>query len=48
MMDFLDAFFNTPGVGGVLVIVVVTTLILCYGLTIRWISKGHEDKAEKL
>ncbi len=44
MMEFLDAFFNTPGVGGVLACAVIVTLALSYGLTIRWISKGHKDE----
>ncbi len=46
-MQFVDAFFNTPGVGGVVAGTVIATLIICYGLTIRWISKGEENSAER-
>jgi hypothetical protein len=44
MTAFVDALFNTAGVGGVAVCIVVTTLVISYGLTIRWISKGNTDK----
>ena len=46
-MWYVDLIFDTPGVGGVVACSVITTLVVCYGLTVRWISKGHEDKAEK-
>ena len=45
-MRYLDALFDTPGVGGAVVCAAVVILIVCYGLTIKWISKGHEDKTE--
>ena len=36
------AIFETPGVGGIVAAGAIATLLVCYGLTIRWISKGHE------
>lgn len=45
-MDFLKAVFDTAGIGGLLVGFIVTALLLCYGLTARWISKGYEEKTE--
>ena len=43
-MAFIDELFNTAGYGGLAVGAIVVTLVLCYGLTIRWISKGHKDE----
>ena len=43
-MENLEAIFETPGVGGALACAVIVTLVVCYGLTIRWIAKGHEDQ----
>jgi len=42
----VDAFFQTPGVGGAVACTVIVILITCYGLTIRWISRGHEEETE--
>jgi len=42
----VDAFFQTPGVGGAVACAVIVTLVACYALTIRWISKGHEEDVE--
>ncbi len=39
----VDALLKTPGVGGAVACAVVVILVVCYGLTIRWISKGHKD-----
>ncbi len=39
-MQNLNLLFDTPGIGGVLTCVLVLTLCICYGLTIRWISKA--------
>ncbi len=42
----VETVFQTPGVGGAVACGVITILVCCYGLTIRWISKGHEEEAE--
>jgi hypothetical protein len=42
MID-VETLFQTPGVGGAVAATAILTLITCYGLTIRWISRGHED-----
>jgi hypothetical protein len=42
-MWIVDAVFETPGVGGAVAGAVILILIVCYGLTIKWISKGHID-----
>jgi hypothetical protein len=39
----VEAFFETPGVGGAVAASIIVILALCYGLTIRWISRGRED-----
>jgi hypothetical protein len=46
-MQFVDVVFNTPGVGGLVAGSVISILIVCYGLTVRWISKGEENSAER-
>lgn len=48
----VSVFFDTPGIGGAVWGCVFATLIVCYGFTIRWISKGQSqsqsnDKEEK-
>ncbi len=46
-MDYIDFIFNTPGIGGLLACAVIVTLLVTYGLTAIWISKGHEDKIKE-
>ena len=46
MLEFFEKLFDTASVGGVLVCIIVVTLVLSYGLTIRWISKGQVDETE--
>ncbi len=43
----VSTFFKTPGVGGALACSVIAILVTCYGLTIRWISKGHQKGPER-
>ncbi|HEX3001642.1 MAG TPA: hypothetical protein VHN82_04635 [Methanoregula sp.] len=38
--------FDLPGFGGAVACTVINTLIICYGLTVRWISKGHKKKSQ--
>jgi len=45
-MAFIDELFNTSGYGGLAVGAIVVILVLSYGLTLRWITKGHSDKKE--
>ena len=45
-MEFSDWLFNTSGLGGLAVAIIVVTLVSSYGLTVMWISKGHTDKTE--
>lgn len=42
----VEALFQTPGVGGATACSIIVILLVCYGLTIRWISKGHQDNSE--
>ena len=42
----VDAFFETPGVGGAVACTIIVILVACYGLTIKWISKGHSKEVE--
>ncbi len=46
-MGYVDYILNTPGFGGLVACAVIVTLVTCYGLTIVWISKGHEDKIKE-
>ncbi len=41
----IDTILKEPGLGGVMACVVIVVLAVCYGLTIRWISKGRGDDA---
>ncbi len=44
-MPDISVFFETPGVGGVIAVFVITTIIATYSLTLRWVLRGHkEDK----
>jgi len=42
----LKYIFTTPGIGGLVVITVFTTLLISYGLTIKWISKAGKREEE--
>ena len=42
----VETVFQTPGVGGAVACAVIAILIACYGLTIRWIAKGHQEETE--
>lgn len=43
----VNALFETPGVGGAVACTVIVILVVCYGLTLRWISSGHEEDTQK-
>ncbi len=45
-MPDINVFFETPGVGGVIAAVVITSIIITYGLTLRWVLRGHEDSKD--
>ena len=45
-MPDMTTFFQTPGVGGVIAATVITTIIISYGLTLRWVLRGYEDKKD--
>jgi len=45
-MPDINIFFETPGVGGVIAATVITTIIISYGLTLRWVLRGHEDDTD--
>jgi len=42
----LETFFDKPGIGGIVAGVVIVSLIICYGLTLKWILNGHEKKTD--
>ena len=41
-MQVIRYIFTTPGIGGITVIAIVFILLICYGLTTRWIIKGSK------
>ena len=49
MLSFIDfdAFFDTPGYGGLVAGTIIATLLLTYGLTLRWVAKGQADEDEE-
>jgi hypothetical protein len=36
--------FDISGFGGALAISIISILIACYGLTIRWIAEGQKEE----
>lgn len=42
-MPDMSTFFQTPGVGGVIAATVITSIIITYALTLRWVIGGYED-----
>jgi hypothetical protein len=42
----MEYILNTPGIGGLLALLVIVTLVTTYGLTLVWISKGYEDEVK--
>ena len=47
-MPDMTTFFQTQGVGGVIAAVVITSIIITYALTLRWVVRGHEDDKDNL
>ena len=45
MLNF-EAIFETPGFGGIVALVAISSLVFCYGLTLRWIARGQGDETE--
>ena len=41
-MDMIR-FFEIPGVGGAVALAAITTLVICYYLTLKWVARGHEE-----
>ena len=46
-MSSLAELFDTPGVGGAVAMTAVVILVVCYGLTVRWIAKGGEETSDE-
>jgi hypothetical protein len=40
----MGSIFDMSGFGGALAALIISALITCYGLTIRWIAKGEKEK----
>ena len=45
-MDMI-VFFETPGVGGAVALTAITTLVICYYLTLKWVARGQDDNSGK-
>jgi hypothetical protein len=43
-MDMIR-FFEIPGIGGAVALTAITTLVICYYLTLKWVAKGQEGNA---
>ena len=39
----MGSIVDLSGLGGALAASVISALIVCYGLTIRWITNGYKD-----
>lgn len=46
-MSNFDMVLDTPGLGGAIAGAAVVILVTCYGLTIRWISRGEEEPTDQ-
>jgi hypothetical protein len=46
-MSFSEELFNTPGIAGAIWCVIISTIAIIYGLTLRWILRGRVDETEK-
>lgn len=44
--ELVEAFFTTPGLGGVVVITVIVLAATIYVLLTRWILKGGETEED--
>jgi hypothetical protein len=40
----MGSIFDLSGFGGALAASIISILVICYGLTIRWIAKGYKEK----
>ena len=41
-MDMIR-FFEMPGIGGAIAATVITSLLICYYLTLKWVARGQEE-----
>jgi hypothetical protein len=41
----MGSIFDMSGFGGALAASIISILIICYGLTLRWIAKGHKEES---
>ncbi|MBT3390413.1 MAG: hypothetical protein HN413_08385 [Chloroflexi bacterium] len=48
LIEFLYWLINTPGVGGIAVILLAVSIVTTVGLVLRWVSQGAnvEDEPE--
>ena len=43
----MTVFFETAGVGGAVAFTAITTLVICYYLTLKWVVRGQEDNTDE-
>ena len=48
LTEFLYALINTPGIGGMIVILLAVSLIVAIFLTLRWIARGAEAEETEI
>jgi hypothetical protein len=44
----MGSIFDMSGFGGILAFSIISALITCYGMTIRWIAKGRKGRNQSL
>ncbi len=48
LTQFLYALINTPGIGGIIVILLAVSSIVAIFLTLRWIARGAEAEETEI
>ncbi|MFQ5436542.1 MAG: hypothetical protein ACE5FD_16890 [Anaerolineae bacterium] len=44
--ELAHAFVNTPGIGGIMVMSVITIALVIYFFVTRWVIQGDREKSE--
>ena len=42
----LTVLFETPGGGGLVALTAITSLVIAYYLTLKWVARGQEQSSD--
>ena len=42
----ISLLFDTPGGGGAVALTAITSLVIAYYLTLKWVARGQEESSD--